>query len=214
MHMLLKGLIAGAAGTSALNVVAYLDMIVRGREGSSLPRQAVEKLAGLAGAHLDEGERAEHRKQALGALLGYSTGAGAAVCYGLLASRRRPSGAGGMADGSAGSHRTGHDRLERAADAARPHGPASVVRDGLAVGRPPAPGVRDHGPCGVRADGDVSPPGGRAGTADQCLLEKPAIQTIIEPVDIDGDGRLSVGELAQAVLAYHLSKIDAPLPGH
>jgi hypothetical protein len=92
MHTLLKGLIAGAAGTSALNVVAYLDMVVRGREASSLPQQAVEKLAGLAGAHLGKGERAEHRKQALGALLGYSTGAGAAVCYGLLASRRRPSG--------------------------------------------------------------------------------------------------------------------------
>ncbi|MGP4100740.1 hypothetical protein [Nonomuraea sp. KM90] len=90
MHTLVKGLIAGAAGTSALNVASYLDMVIRARGASSTPGQAVERLAGLAEVDLGDGERGEHRKEALGSLLGYGTGAGAAVCYGLLASGRRP----------------------------------------------------------------------------------------------------------------------------
>ncbi|WP_043621030.1 hypothetical protein [Nonomuraea candida] len=90
MHTLVKSLIAGAAGTSALNLASYLDMAVRARGASSTPRRAVARLSDLAGVSLGEGERADHRKEALGALLGYTTGAGAALCYGLLTSRRRP----------------------------------------------------------------------------------------------------------------------------
>ncbi|WP_371250685.1 hypothetical protein [Nonomuraea sp. AD125B] len=91
MHTLVRGLIAGAAGTSALNVVTYLDMAIRARPASSTPQQAVEKMAGLADVDLGEGERAGNRKEALGSLLGYATGAGAALCYGLAAARWRPS---------------------------------------------------------------------------------------------------------------------------
>src|SRR5690349_17627737 len=91
MHTLVRGLIAGAAGTSALNVVTYLDMAIRARAASSTPQQAVEKMAGLADVDLGEGERADNRKEALGSLLGYATGAGAALCYGLAAARCRPS---------------------------------------------------------------------------------------------------------------------------
>ncbi|MFF0775303.1 hypothetical protein ACFYUK_40890 [Nonomuraea wenchangensis] len=87
----MRGLIAGAAGTSALNVVTYLDMAIRARAASSTPQQAVEKMAGLVDVDLGEGERADNRKEALGALLGYGTGAGAALCYGLAAERWRPS---------------------------------------------------------------------------------------------------------------------------
>ncbi|MFE3448330.1 hypothetical protein ACFXJ8_05280 [Nonomuraea sp. NPDC059194] len=90
-HTLVKGLIAGAAGTSALNAAAYLDMAIRARSASSTPQQAVDKLADLAQVDLGDGQRTDNRKEALGALLGYGTGAGAAVCYGLLTSGMRPS---------------------------------------------------------------------------------------------------------------------------
>ncbi|PZG17882.1 hypothetical protein [Nonomuraea aridisoli] len=90
MHTLVKGLIAGAAGTSALNLATYLDMVIRGRGSSSTPQQAVEKLTDLADVDLGEAEQAENRKQALGSLMGYGTGAGAALCYALLSARRRP----------------------------------------------------------------------------------------------------------------------------
>ncbi|MCF6470769.1 hypothetical protein FAF44_20575 [Nonomuraea sp. MG754425] len=89
MHTLVRSLIAGAAGTSALNVASYLDMAIRARGASSTPQQAVAKLTGLADLSLGDGDEAGHRKEALGALLGYATGAGAALCYGLLCSGRR-----------------------------------------------------------------------------------------------------------------------------
>ncbi len=41
----LRGAAAGAAGTTALNAVTYLDMTVRGRGASSTPERTVEKLA-------------------------------------------------------------------------------------------------------------------------------------------------------------------------
>ncbi|TDC10416.1 hypothetical protein E1267_04230 [Nonomuraea longispora] len=91
MHTIVKSLIAGAAGTSALNLATYLDMAIRARAASTTPQQTVERLAGLADVDLGHDERAGHRKEALGALTGYATGAGAALCYGLLSSRRRPS---------------------------------------------------------------------------------------------------------------------------
>ncbi|MFD0904841.1 hypothetical protein [Actinomadura sediminis] len=89
MDRLTRGLVAGAAGTSALNVVTYLDMAVRARPASSTPEQSVEKMADLAGVGLGPEEQAENRKAGLGPLLGYGTGAGAALLYGLLAGRRR-----------------------------------------------------------------------------------------------------------------------------
>ncbi|MFG1698225.1 hypothetical protein [Nonomuraea sp. NPDC049309] len=91
MHTLVKGLIAGAAGTCALNIVTYLDMLVRARPASGTPKETASRLAEAAGLSLggDE-ERAGNREEAIGALLGYATGAGVAVCYGLLAGRRRP----------------------------------------------------------------------------------------------------------------------------
>lgn len=87
MGNLTKAMIAGAAGTTALNVTTYLDMALRARGASSTPEDTVQKLAD--GVHIDlgEDERAEHRKQGLGALLGYGTGIGAALCYAALARR-------------------------------------------------------------------------------------------------------------------------------
>ncbi|MCP9968874.1 hypothetical protein LUX57_29935 [Actinomadura madurae] len=48
MDRLTRGLAAGAAGTTALNLVTYLDMAVRGRPASSTPEQSVERLADVA----------------------------------------------------------------------------------------------------------------------------------------------------------------------
>ena len=41
----LKGAAAGAAGSTALNAVTYLDMAVRGRGASDTPQQTVDTLA-------------------------------------------------------------------------------------------------------------------------------------------------------------------------
>jgi hypothetical protein len=81
---MIRGAAAGAAGTTALNAVTYLDMAVRGRGSSSTPEDTVEKLADKV--HLpipgDE-ETREHRKQGLGPLMGLVAGIGVGVLGGL-----------------------------------------------------------------------------------------------------------------------------------
>ncbi|MFC4333372.1 hypothetical protein ACFPC0_37555 [Streptomyces andamanensis] len=90
MHSITKGLLAGAAGTLALDLVSYGDMLLRGRAASTVPAQVAGRLAGRAGVPLGQGEERENRSQAAGALMGYATGIGAGVAYGLLRPRRRP----------------------------------------------------------------------------------------------------------------------------
>ena len=46
-RLALLGAAAGAAGTTALNAVTYLDMTVRGRPSSSTPEDTVEKLSAV-----------------------------------------------------------------------------------------------------------------------------------------------------------------------
>ncbi|HEY8482524.1 MAG TPA: hypothetical protein VIL71_22090 [Spirillospora sp.] len=87
MGTLTKAVIAGAAGTTALNVTTYLDMVLRARGASSTPEDTVQKLADEVHIDLGEDERAQNRKQGLGALLGYGTGIGAALCYAALTRR-------------------------------------------------------------------------------------------------------------------------------
>ncbi|MCO5971686.1 hypothetical protein [Actinoallomurus soli] len=89
MNGLLSGALAGAAGTAALNAVTYADMALRGRSGSQVPEQVVEKTTERAGVSLGEDETAENRRQALGALLGFGVGIGVGVAYGLIRSRGR-----------------------------------------------------------------------------------------------------------------------------
>ncbi|WP_329085066.1 hypothetical protein [Streptosporangium sp. NBC_01469] len=86
---LTAGILAGAAGTTALDLAGYLDMTVRGRPASGLPAQAAGKLADRAGTDLGSGETADSRREGLGALLGYATGLGVGALYGLLAEDRR-----------------------------------------------------------------------------------------------------------------------------
>jgi hypothetical protein len=80
----LRGAAAGAAGTTVLNVVTYLDMAVRGRPASSTPENTVEKLAQTA--HLTvpgEGAKRASRLEALGALTGLVAGVGVGGLLGL-----------------------------------------------------------------------------------------------------------------------------------
>jgi hypothetical protein len=90
---LLKGTVAGAVGTVALNIATYADMAIRGRSSSSAPAQMVGTLArfvGLAPATQDgekQDQTAQNRESGLGALLGYVNGLGTGVVYGLVRSQ-------------------------------------------------------------------------------------------------------------------------------
>lgn len=81
------GLVAGAVGTIALDVATYADMMARARPSSETPSKLAGVLADKAGIDLSGGdgeEAAQHRQQGIGALLGYMTGVGVGVAYGVL----------------------------------------------------------------------------------------------------------------------------------
>jgi hypothetical protein len=86
-HALRNGVIAGAAGTVALNAITYLDMAVSARPPSPLLEKAVDTLAERAGVDLGDERAAEHRKQGLGPLLGMVIGLAVGVAYGVLRER-------------------------------------------------------------------------------------------------------------------------------
>jgi hypothetical protein len=105
MNRVLRGAIAGAAGTIALDLTTYGDMLVRGRGASSVPAQVAGVLAGQFGvtplAMSAEGDVADNRRQAAGALLGYTTGVGIGVLYGVFRGQSR-SGASRLAGAAVG----------------------------------------------------------------------------------------------------------------
>jgi hypothetical protein len=76
----LRGAAAGAAGTTALNAVTFLDMTLRGRPPSRTPENTVETLLDRIGLSIpgDDDTRA-HRVEGLAALLGAATGVGVGV---------------------------------------------------------------------------------------------------------------------------------------
>lgn len=81
---LLRGAAAGAAGTTALNAVTYLDMAVRGRGSSSTPEETVQKLAETAHVQIPGDEQTrENRIQGLGPLTGLAAGIGVGMLGGL-----------------------------------------------------------------------------------------------------------------------------------
>jgi hypothetical protein len=81
---LLRGAAAGAAGTTALDAVTYLDMVVRGRPASSTPERTVEELAQRAHVPIPgPGGKRANRVQALGALTGLAAGTGVGALVGL-----------------------------------------------------------------------------------------------------------------------------------
>jgi hypothetical protein len=82
---LMRGALAGLAGTTALNAATYADMIWRGRPASSTPEQAVEELAKRTGRAIPgSSEQRPNRIQALGALAGIATGAAVGAAAGQL----------------------------------------------------------------------------------------------------------------------------------
>ena len=81
----LRGAAAGAAGTTALNAVTYLDMAVRGRPASRTPSQTVERIA--YGVHVKipgSGEQRANRVEGLAPLAGLATGVGLGAALGLV----------------------------------------------------------------------------------------------------------------------------------
>jgi xanthosine utilization system XapX-like protein len=90
---LIRGVVAGAAGTTALNAVTYLDMALRARPASATPEATVRRFEELTHRPLSseglDSETAGNRRSGLGALLGIASGIGTGVVYGLLRSRVR-----------------------------------------------------------------------------------------------------------------------------
>ena len=81
----LRGAAAGAAGTTALDAVTYLDMTVRGRPASSTPERTVEKLAEKAHVQIPgDDEKRSNRVQGLGPITGLAAGVGIGVAVGLV----------------------------------------------------------------------------------------------------------------------------------
>jgi len=86
---LARGLAAGAAGTTVLHAVTYLDTALRGRPASSLPERLVDAAAGAAGHELPgRGKAGAARRTGLGALAGIADG----LLTGVLASTVRSAG--------------------------------------------------------------------------------------------------------------------------
>lgn len=103
-NRIVAGLAAGAAGTLALNVTSYLDMVVRGRPASELPGRVAGRIADEVGMPLtfdlsqtaqangnggDSGAAAaaaaeKNRQAALGALLGYANGLAIGLTYAIV----------------------------------------------------------------------------------------------------------------------------------
>ena len=81
----LDGLIAGAAGATALNAATYIDMAVRGRPSSSAPEDTVEKLADKTGTAIPgSNDTRENRVSGLGALNGIAVGVSVGAALGAV----------------------------------------------------------------------------------------------------------------------------------
>lgn len=84
---LLRGAAAGAAGTTALNAVTYLDMVVRGRPTSSTPEDTVEKLSEKTHVPIPgDKETRGNRVAGLGPLTGLVAGVAIGAALGLARS--------------------------------------------------------------------------------------------------------------------------------
>lgn len=80
----LHGAAAGAAGTTALNVVGYLDMAIRARPASTTPEVTVERLSQKLRLPVPgTGRKRENRIMGLAPLTGIAAGVGMGVLLGL-----------------------------------------------------------------------------------------------------------------------------------
>ncbi len=84
--MLAVGVLAGAAGTLALDIYTYFDILSTARPPSSLPAATAKILAEKANIPLlaADDDAAVNRRGGAGALLGYGVGIGAGVGYAAL----------------------------------------------------------------------------------------------------------------------------------
>lgn len=82
---LLRGVAAGAAGTTALDIATRTDMALRARPSSNAPTEAISTIADRVGASIPgrRGERS-NRLQGLGGLGGAAAGLGVGAVAGLL----------------------------------------------------------------------------------------------------------------------------------
>lgn len=89
----LRGLVAGAAGTVALDIATYLDMAIRGRSSSNAPSRMIDTIAEKIHLPLSsqgagsQDQMAQNRESGLGALLGYVNGLGTGAIYGMIRSQ-------------------------------------------------------------------------------------------------------------------------------
>jgi hypothetical protein len=85
---LIAGAAAGAVGATLLNVVTYLDMLVRGRPPSSVPQEDVERIEDVASIPVPDSvpqkRKRAHRESAAGALMGYVVGVGVGALTGAF----------------------------------------------------------------------------------------------------------------------------------
>ena len=80
----LLGAAAGAAGTTALNAVTYVDMAVRGRPASTTPEDTVEELSQRTHVPVPgEGPARQNRVAGLGPLTGLLAGVGIGALLGV-----------------------------------------------------------------------------------------------------------------------------------
>ncbi|MEV6837153.1 hypothetical protein AB0N17_22040 [Streptomyces sp. NPDC051133] len=103
MQSIVRGGVAGAAGTTVLNAVTYADMALRGRPSSQAPSETVDRISRRAGHPVPGSEETrENRLSGLGALSGIAVGCGTGVAVALLrrAGIRMPWWLGGMATGA------------------------------------------------------------------------------------------------------------------
>ncbi|MFC0452233.1 hypothetical protein [Rhodococcus jostii] len=85
MNAVTTGIVAGAAGTTMLNAVTYLDMAIRGRPASTVPDKTVESVASALGIAIPgRGDALAARRSAFGALGGIAVGVGFGVAASLI----------------------------------------------------------------------------------------------------------------------------------
>ncbi|MDR2987228.1 MAG: hypothetical protein LBV34_20560 [Nocardiopsaceae bacterium] len=85
LENLIRGAMAGLAGTTALNAAGYADMVRRGRSASSAPEHVAEELVKHGGRTIPgNSEQRRNRLQGIGALSGIATGAAIGAAAGQL----------------------------------------------------------------------------------------------------------------------------------
>ncbi|MDV6281990.1 hypothetical protein [Rhodococcus jostii] len=85
MNAVTTGIVAGAAGTTMLDAVTYLDMAIRGRPASTVPEKTVESVATALGVAIPgRSDTLAARRSAFGALGGIAVGTGLGVAASLV----------------------------------------------------------------------------------------------------------------------------------